>query len=124
MFNLSETSKQKLTGVNPNLIKVVERALAISQIDFCVTEGLRTVDRQAMLYNSGKSQTMKSKHIVGRAVDLAAMPYGKIDWSWKYYELLAVTMKQAAKDLNIQIEWGGDWKTFKDGVHFQLKDGQ
>jgi len=122
MFTLSEKSKEKLSGVSPELVKVVERAIQISPIDFFVTEGLRTVERQKMLVASGKSQTMKSKHIIGRAVDLAAMPHGTIDWSWKYYEQLAEVMKKAAKELGIAIEWGGDWVKFRDGVHFQLKD--
>jgi hypothetical protein len=65
---------------------------------------------------------MKSKHIVGKAVDLVAMPNGRISWEWKYYVHIATAMKQAAKELDIAIEWGGDWVSFKDGVHFQLKD--
>lgn len=122
MYSLSEKSINKLKGVNSSLVQVVKRAIELTTIDFGVTEGLRTVERQRMLFDAGKSQTMKSKHIVGRAVDLVAMPNGRISWEWKYYIHIAIAMKQAAKDLGIAIEWGGDWTTLKDGVHFQLKD--
>lgn len=119
-FKLSQKSLEKLTGVKPELINVVKRALEISSIDFKVLEGLRTLERQVILVKSGKSQTMNSRHITGDAVDLGAIVNGVIDWNWKHYEQIAHTMKQAGKELNITIEWGGDWKTFKDGVHFQL----
>lgn len=122
MYSLSEKSINKLEGVDSSLIKVVKRAIEITTIDFGVTEGLRTVERQRELFAAGKSQTMKSKHLVGRAVDLVAMPNGRVSWEWKYYTHIATAMKQAAKELGIDIEWGGDWKTLKDGVHFQLKD--
>jgi peptidoglycan L-alanyl-D-glutamate endopeptidase CwlK len=119
-FTLSQKSLEKLTGVKPQLISVVKRALEISMIDFKILEGLRTLERQVMLFKSGKSQTMNSRHITGDAVDLGAIIDGVISWEWKYYEQIAHAMKQASKELNIHIEWGGDWKTFKDGVHFQL----
>ena len=122
MYSLSEKSINKLEGVDSSLIKVVKRAIEITTIDFGVTEGLRTVERQRELFAAGKSQTMKSKHIVGRAVDLVAMPNGRVSWEWKYYIHIATAMKQAAKELGIDIEWGGDWTSIKDGVHFQLKD--
>ena len=122
MYSLSEKSINKLEGVDSSLIKVVKRAIEITTIDFGVTEGLRTVERQRELFAAGKSQTMKSKHIVGRAVDLVAMPNGRVSWEWKYYIHIATAMKQAAKELGVDIEWGGDWTSIKDGVHFQLKE--
>lgn len=122
MYSLSEKSINKLEGVNSSLVQVVTRAIEITTIDFGVTEGLRTVERQRELFDAGKSQTIKSKHIVGRAVDLVAMPNGRISWEWKYYIHIATAMKQAAKELGVDIEWGGDWTSIKDGVHFQLKD--
>lgn len=120
MFQLSQKSLNKLVGVDIKLINVVKRALELSPIDFRVLEGLRTLERQSMLVKAGKSQTMNSRHITGDAVDLGALIDGVINWEWKYYEQIAKAMKQASKELNIPIEWGGDWKTFKDGVHFQL----
>lgn len=122
MYSLCEKSINKLEGVDSSLVQVVKRAIEITTIDFGVTEGLRTVERQRELFAAGKSQTMKSKHIVGRAVDLVAMPNGRVSWEWKYYIHIATAMKQAAKELGIDIEWGGDWTSIKDGVHFQIKD--
>jgi len=121
MYKLSNKSLSKLEGVNSSLVQVVKRAIELTTIDFGVTEGLRTVERQKELFAAGKSQTMKSKHIVGRAVDLVAMPNGRVSWEWKYYIHIATAMKEAAKELAVDIEWGGDWVSFKDGVHFQLK---
>lgn len=120
-FKLSQKSYDKLIGVNKNLISVVELALTLSTVDFKVLEGLRTLERQFMLVKSGKSQTMNSRHITGYAVDLGAIVNGVVVWDWKYYEQIAHAMKQASTELNISIEWGGDWKTLKDGVHFQMK---
>ena len=119
-FVLSQRSKDKLVGVHPDLVSVLYRALELSQYDFTVIEGLRTTARQEELFKAKKSQTMNSRHITGHAVDLAALDAGKIKWDWPYYEALAKAMKQAAKELAIPIVWGGDWKTFKDGVHFEL----
>ena len=77
-FSLSQKSISRLNGVHPNLVKVVKRAIEISQIDFCVTEGVRTEKRQKELVAAGASQTMKSRHLTGHAVDLAAMVGGGI----------------------------------------------
>jgi peptidoglycan L-alanyl-D-glutamate endopeptidase CwlK len=102
------------------MVRVVERAIGIASIDFMVTEGLRTVARQKQLVAAGASQTMRSRHITGHAVDLAAMVAGKVRWDWPLYAKLAATMKEAAALEGVKIEWGGDWKSLKDGPHFQL----
>ena len=83
-------------------------------------EGLRTVSKQKQLVAAGASKTMNSRHITGHAVDLAVLVGGKVRWDWPLYRKLAVFVKQAAKELNVPIEWGGDWKSFKDGPHWQL----
>lgn len=119
-FKFSQRSENNLKGVNPDLVKIVRRALQLSPIDFGITEGLRTVERQRQLVAAGKSQTMNSRHISGHAVDVFAYPTSAGSWEWKYYEQIATAFKQAAKELNIPVEWGGDWKTLKDGPHFQL----
>jgi len=119
-FKFSQRSENNLKGVNPDLVKIVRRALQLSPVDFGVTEGLRTVERQRQLVAAGKSQTMNSRHISGHAVDVFAYPTSAGSWEWKYYEQIATAFKQAAKELNIPVEWGGDWKTLKDGPHFQL----
>ena len=121
-FKLSQRSLDRMKGVDERLVNVVKRAIEISEVDFIVTEGLRTKERQAELLKAGATRTMNSKHIVGKAVDLAAVVSGQVRWDWPLYSKLATAMKRAAEILNVKIEWGGDWVTFKDGPHFQLKD--
>lgn len=118
-FALGAKSLARLEGVHPDLVRVVKRAIEITPIDFTVTEGLRTVDRQRALVAAGASQTMKSRHITGHAVDLAALVLGEVRWDWPLYAKLAGAMKAAAKEVGVPLEWGGDWK-MKDGPHFQL----
>lgn len=119
-YKLGGGSSIRLRGVHADLVKITHRAIEVSDIDFSVTEGLRTKERQKMLVATGKSKTLNSRHLTGHAVDLAAIVNGKINWEWGYYEQIANAMKKAAKELDIPIEWGGDWEAFKDGVHFQL----
>lgn len=119
-FALSSRSLYNLDGVHPDLAAVVKLAIKKTPVDFMVTEGVRTIERQKQLVAAGASKTLNSRHITGHAVDLAALINGKVEWSWPLYSQIATAMKQAAAELKIQIEWGGDWKTFKDGPHFQL----
>jgi peptidoglycan L-alanyl-D-glutamate endopeptidase CwlK len=119
-FKLGSTSLARLKGVHPDLVKVVQRAIEITPIDFTVLEGLRTRDRQKKLVARGASKTMNSYHLTGHAVDIAPLVEGKVTWDWKYYHQLAPAVKQAAEELGINITWGGDWKTFKDGPHWQI----
>lgn len=121
-YKLSQRSIERLKGVHPDLVSVVKLAIERTDVDFLVTEGLRTKERQRELVAAGASKTMNSRHITGHAVDLAAYVNG-IRWDWPLYEKIAKAMKQAAYELNIKIEWGGDWKSFKDGPHFQLPKG-
>lgn len=103
------------------MVKVVKRAAVLSDIDFTVLEGLRTKTRQKQLMAAGATRTMNSRHLTGHAVDLGVMVGGTVRWDWPLYHKLAVFVKQAAADLNIPIQWGGDWKSFKDGPHWELK---
>jgi peptidoglycan L-alanyl-D-glutamate endopeptidase CwlK len=119
-YNLSKKSRDRLAGVHPDLIKVVERAIEITEVDFAVLEGVRSKTRQEQLVKAGASQTMRSRHLTGHAVDLGAYVAGSVRWDWPLYHKLAVAVKQAAAELQIPIEWGGDWTTFKDGPHWQL----
>lgn len=121
-YKLSQRSIERLKGVHPDLVSVVMLAIERTDVDFLVTEGLRTKERQRELVAAGASKTMNSRHITGHAVDLAAYVNG-IRWDWPLYEKIAKAMKQAAYELNIKIEWGGDWKSFKDGPHFQIPWG-
>lgn len=119
-FVLGPQSRARLTGVQPDLVRVVERAIGLSLIDFRVTEGVRTMARQKQLMASGATRTLKSRHLTGHAVDLVALVGGTVRWDWPLYPRLAAAMKAAAAELGVPIEWGGDWRTFKDGPHFQL----
>ena len=119
-FALGKKSRSKLEGVHPDLVRVIERAIQITKVDFTVTEGLRTKARQAALVKAGASMTLNSRHLTGHAVDLAALVGGKIRWDWPLYYRIAGAVKQAAEEEQVPIDWGGDWVTFKDGCHFQL----
>lgn len=149
-FQLGSHSKSNLTGVHPDLIRVVCHAIDETDVDFRVTEGLRTLIRQKELVRLGASKTLNSKHIrqpdgFGHAVDLCAMVGGKVRWEFPLYFEIARAMQHAAKKLNVQIIWGSVWdKTlnnlstnlqaeveaykkrhpgpdFLDGPHFQIK---
>ena len=120
MFKLGKRSIERLQGVHPDLVRVVERAIDLTPVDFTVLEGLRSPERQQTLVASGASQTLNSRHITGHAVDLGAWVDDQVDWSWPLYHQIANAMKAAATELGIPIVWGGDWKTFKDGPHFEL----
>ena len=119
-FKLGKRSLSNLEGVHPDLVKVVNRAIELTQVDFTVIEGLRTKERQAQLLKEKKTTTSNSRHLTGHAVDLAAWVDNTVSWEWKYYYQIADAMKKAASELNVSIEWGGDWKKFKDGPHFEL----
>ena len=119
-YSLGSRSKKRLEGVHPDLVRVVERAIELTEVDFTVLEGMRTVARQKKLVAKGASTTMNSRHLTGHAVDIGAWVDGTVRWDWPLYYKLAEAMKQAAKELNVDLEWGGDWKSFKDGPHFEL----
>ena len=119
-FAFGERSKKNLTGVHPDLVKVATKALELSQIDFTVTEGLRTKERQAQLMSAGASKTMNSRHITGHAIDIAPIIAGEVRWDWPPFQELAKAFKLAAQELGVPIVWGGDWVSFKDGPHFEL----
>ncbi|EPF0313780.1 M15 family metallopeptidase [Enterobacter chuandaensis] len=120
-FKFSQRSEKNLQGVKPQLVAVVRRALELSSVDFGITEGLRTQERQKQLYAEGKSQTMNSRHLTGEAVDVVAYVGGTVSWEFPLYRKISEAFKQAAQELNTPIDWGGDWKTLADGPHFQLR---
>lgn len=108
-FKLGKRSLEKLEGVDESLVAVVKRAIELTNIDFGVIYGLRTVEEQEKLFAAGKSQTMKSKHLEGRAVDLMAYVDGKGCWELNVYDDLCDAMKEAAKELGVAIKWGAAW---------------
>ncbi len=121
MFKLSTRSLSRMEGVDGDLVRVVKRAIQITEVDFGVTEGMRTEERQRQLVKDGKSWTMKSRHLIGEAVDVMAYVDGKGSWEAEHYHTIARAMKQAAKELGVVITWGGDWSTVFDGPHFQIE---
>ena len=150
MFELSQRSLDRLNGVDDRLVKVVCRAIELTQIDFGVIEGVRTAKKQKELVDKGASQTMKSKHLDGLAVDLMAYVAGRGCWEINVYDDIADAMKEAAKQEGVKLRWGAAWhindiaqyegtmeeamneyidlrrsqgrRPFIDGPHFELMD--
>lgn len=146
-FKLSRRSLERMQGVHPDLVKVVLLAIQLTDADFGVTEGVRTIEKQREYFAKGASQTMNSRHITGHAVDLVAYVGREVRWDWPLFHKIAAAMKQAASALGVQIVWGGVWdremsdltedmdsetaayvarrkvlgkKAFIDGPHFEL----
>lgn len=123
-FKFSQRSLSNLKGVHPDLVQVAYRALDITTVDFMVIDGVRTAAEQRELVRRGKSTTMNSRHIprngYSHAIDIVPIVHGVVSWNWEHFYPLETAMKQAAKDCGVPIEWGGDWKSFKDGPHWQL----
>lgn len=122
-FVLGKRSKENLQGIHPDLVKVVELAIQLTKQDFTVIEGLRSLSRQEELYRKGHSTTLNSRHLTGHAVDIVPWVNGSVSWDWKYYTEVKLAMFEAAKELDVDIEWGGNWKKFPDGPHWQLTWG-
>jgi len=108
-FKLSSRSTGRLGGIEPDLIEVVKAAIELTKVDFGVTCGMRTVQEQEALVASGASQTMKSKHLEGRAVDLVAYVGSSVTWQLNIYDDLSDSMAKAAKDLGVPLKWGAAW---------------
>ena len=140
-FVLGKRSLDNLKNVNTDLVRVVKRAIEITEIDFTVIEGLRTEERQRELVRKGASKTMDSRHLTGHAVDIVPLVDGKISWNFNYYYPLAKAMAQAATELGVNVRWGGAWTNirnkkgtpqqwvqeyyngggkFQDGPHFEI----
>ena len=144
-FSLSNRSRFRLTGVHPDLVRVIERAIELTKVDFTVVEGLRTEDRQRQLVAAGASKTMKSRHLIGQAVDIAPVVAGQVRWDWPLVYRIAQAVREAAIELKVTVTWGGVWdrpindlsddladevrqycvrhsgSDFLDGPHFQIE---
>lgn len=119
-FKFGKRSLDNLRGVHPDLVKVANRALELSPIDFTITEGLRTVARQKELVAKGLSKTMNSRHITGHAVDFVPLP---VDWNnVEPFITVAKCFLQASKELGIPIRWGGDWNMNGDWKDEKFRD--
>jgi len=118
---LNRTSITRLRGVDQRLVNVIKAASEISEVPFQVTEGLRTRERQVYLVKTGKSKTMNSYHLRGKAVDVVAMPGGEVSWNLADYKKINAAVQKAAKKAGVTVTWGGSWKTIVDGPHFQIE---
>tara|TARA_Y100001972_G_C7586409_1_gene294042 strand:- start:227 stop:664 length:438 start_codon:yes stop_codon:yes gene_type:complete len=132
-FKFGKSSEEKLQTVRPELADVARKALELSSIDFGITEGLRSEQKQKQLVSEGASKTMKSKHLTGHAIDIVCYADGKITWDLEHYQTAAYAFGLASKELDVQIRWGGNWSGYKtgdfkldpnnkfvDAVHFEL----
>jgi len=119
-YALSSRSRARLDGVHPDLVAVIERAITLTPVDFGVSQGLRTLEEQRRLVRSGASETLKSRHLTGHAVDVYAWVDGAASWRFGDYRIIARAMKQAAAERSVPIIWGGDWTRLRDGPHFEL----
>tara|TARA_R110000764_G_scaffold56793_1_gene123889 strand:+ start:187 stop:639 length:453 start_codon:yes stop_codon:yes gene_type:complete len=108
-FKLSARSLGKLEGVDDTLVEVVKEAINLTKVDFGVTFGMRTLEEQQKLYDSGRSQTMKSKHLDGRAVDLVAYFGSDISWELNVYDDICDAMAEAARRHTLAVKWGAAW---------------
>ena len=108
-YKLSTKSQERLIGVEPELKEIVYEAIKVTKVDFGVIEGLRTEEKQKQLVESGASQTMKSKHLEGRAVDLMAYIGGRGSWELSVYDEIADAMKEAAIKVDVAVRWGAAW---------------
>ncbi|HEV2557971.1 MAG TPA: M15 family metallopeptidase [Microvirga sp.] len=130
-FAFGAPSRAKFKGVHPDLVRVFERAIQLSEIDFRVTQGVRTVAEQKKLLAAGASRTMKSRHIpstnrsgLAEAMDVVALVGGKVRWDWPLYPKIAEAVRKASDELGIPVTWGGSWPRFRDGPHFELTRGK
>lgn len=117
---LNVQSIRKLDGVHPDLRRVVMRAAEISPIEFIITEGVRSLQRQRALVAAGASRTFNSRHLSGMAVDFAPLVGGMLTWKWPPFRIVAQAFKKASEELGVPIAWGGDWRDFRDGPHIEL----
>lgn len=146
-YQLSGRSLTLLQQIHPDLARVVRKAIELSTQDFCVIEGVRTIERQQFLLKQGKTRTLNSRHLEGNAVDLVPWIQGSAQWHWPAIYPIAEAMRTAAGEYRIALRWGGAWdvnftestqtpqwlnldyaqrrrqaghSVFIDGVHFEL----
>lgn len=119
-MELDERSVRRLDGVHADLVRVAMRAAELCEVDFIITEGVRTMKRQRELVAAGASKTLKSRHLSGHAIDSAPVVGGEVTWKWPAFPVIADAFKRAAKELGVAIVWGGDWTSFRDGPHIEL----
>lgn len=120
MQDYNSRTEKNLAGVHPDLIKVAHRAAELTEVPFLVTEGLRSMKRQRELVAAGASKTLKSRHLTGHAIDIVPIVSGEISWKTPAFTLPLDAFRRAAKELGVDVEFGADWKSWKDYPHIQL----
>ena len=122
-FSLSNRSRTNLENVHPELVEVVMKAGALCAeqgLDFIITDGHRTYAEQVEYVKTGKSKTLKSRHLGGRAIDYVGLVNGRVTYDVAVMTRIAEQFKRAAAKCGVPIKWGGDWKSFKDTPHIEL----
>lgn len=147
-FKFSQNSRRRLETVHPDLQCVAERAIEISKVDFAITQGRRTLDEQRRLYGKGRTAAQcramgvpaeyakpkeakvtwikpeNGNHLSGNALDVAPYVNGKLEYDDNgklgLWPKIAKAFKDAAREMDVSIEWGGDWEGTKDRPHFEL----
>ena len=129
-FQFGKKSEERLAAVHRDLSRVARKALSLSPVDFGITEGIRSEEKQKQLVEEGASKTMKSKHLTGHAIDIACFVDGEVTWKLEYYQIVANAFALACDELKVNLRWGGSWKVndftlneenkFIDAVHFEL----
>ena len=133
MYKFSNTSVKRMEGLNPELIDVLYEGISTSPMDFGVASGYRTAEEQNELYQQGRTKpgnivtymdgyNKKSYHQSGNAVDIYAYKNGKASWEVADLTLVARHLQDVAKNNGIDLHWGGDWTSFKDYPHLEIKD--
>lgn len=120
-FKFGKGSEREMIGVDAGLCRVTRRALQLSVVDFSVNDGLRTIDEQRNLVKRGASWTMKSRHIVGKAVDLVPYVNGKLRWEWPLCFEIAKAMLKASIEQSINVTWGGIWDSNLHDICYRRK---
>jgi peptidoglycan L-alanyl-D-glutamate endopeptidase CwlK len=124
---LNERSIKALEFVHPDLVRVAHKGAELSPIPFIVTEGLRTLERQKILFAKGATRTLKSQHLphpsdgLSRAFDFVPVVEGEITWKTSAFKPVIAAIKQASKMLDVPITSGGDWLSFKDYPHIEMR---
>ena len=118
-FKLSDADERKLAGVNPQLVAVIRRLAKVTPKPFMVVEGVRTLGRQHQLLKARATKTLKSKHLTGRAVDIAPLVNGKVSWKWEHFTPVINAAKAVSADMGVAVTFGYDWGW--DAPHMELK---
>lgn len=119
-YKWGNRSRERMQGLHNDLINVLDAVIEVTPIDLTILEGVRSMERQIELLRIGATTTLRSRHLTGHAVDLAPYVDGEVRWDWPLYRQIAPVIKAVADSKGVSIKWGGDWKKFPDGPHWQL----